>query len=342
MKFNLKGLSLFFLLYYFVGDPLREIIMFGQTRILDFEDGLEDVLHMLASLFTFFLYCISAYTSLYYFFPRKKWGTILILLACSIILPIGVRYLIQEVIFDLLFGFTNYPKDVSLLWYGRDNLYFAFRFVSFGAIFYLITFSFYKQRQEQNLSIANQKMQLSLLRSQINPHFLLNSLNNIYSLVFHKSEKSLDALDTLSDMLKYSLYESREKVSIREEMNYVNKFLHLSALRYDYPLAIEKQIEEGVLEKEIPQFILMPLIENAVKHGNLKDPEQPLLISIKAEGPKLFIEVANQKGKQLKDEVGGIGLENIRKRLELIYGEEAQFEIHENEYTFQVQIRIQA
>ena len=341
MKFNWKGLSIFFLLYYFVGDPLRELIMFGKTGVLDFEDGTEDVLLMFASLFTFFLYCISAYTSLYYFFPRKKWGSILFLLACSIILPIGVRYLIQEVIFDILFGFTNYPKDVSLLWYGRDNLYFAFRFVSFGAIFYLITFSFYKQRQEQNLSIANQKMQLSLLRSQINPHFLLNSLNNIYSLVFHKSEKSLDALDTLSDMLKYSLYENREKVSIREEMDYVDKFLHLSALRYDYPLAIEKNIEAEALEVEIPQFILMPLIENAVKHGDLKNPEQPLRLSIGMNEDILYIEVSNKKGKQLKDEVGGIGLENIRKRLALIYGEKGFFKIQEDEAMFQVQIQIE-
>ncbi|MDW3652250.1 MAG: histidine kinase [Bacteroidia bacterium] len=341
MKFNLKGLSLFFLLYYFVGDPLRQLMMFGKTDVLNYDQGLQDVLHTFASLFSFFLYCLAAYASLYYFFPKKKWGIILLLLTSSLLIPIGIRYLIQEVLFDYFFGFTNYPRGISFLRYGRDNLYFAFRFVSFGAIFYLITFSFYKERQEKNLSIANQKMQLSLLRSQINPHFLLNSLNNIYSLVFHKSERSLDALDTLSDMLKYSLYENREKVSIREEMNYVEKFLHLSSLRYDYPLAIEKNIEADVMEHEIPQFILMPLIENAVKHGNLRDPDHPLRLAISSEEQKLRIYVENQKGKQLKDEVGGIGLENIRKRLDLIYGDKALFEIRENEYNFQVVIEIQ-
>ncbi|MEM7368842.1 MAG: histidine kinase [Bacteroidota bacterium] len=340
MKFNWKGLIFFFLLYFFVGDPLRELIMVGQTDILIYDDGFKDICLMQTSLWVFFLYCLMAYSCLYFFFPRKQWMLCIGGILLSFLLPIGVRYLIQEIWFDQWFGFTNYPKGISAMSYIRDNLYFSFRFVFFGLFYYLITFSFDKEKREKGLRIANQKMELSLLRSQINPHFLLNSLNNIYSLVYHQSEKSLEALDTLCGLLKYSLYETKETVSIREEMAYVEQFISLNRLRFSYPLVIELEVEEAITDVLIPQFILVPLIENAFKHGELKDPTMPLHLQIRKEREGITIRVRNKIGYHVRDATGGIGLDNLQKRLELIYGEAHQFRIEESAEKFSVSLYI--
>lgn len=340
MKFDWKGLIFFFLLYFFVGDPLRELILVGKTDLLIFDDGFKDVLLKVSTLQVFFLYCLMAYTCLYLWFPKKQWLLCLAGIILSCLVPIGIRYVIQEILFQQWFGFTNYFEGTTGMFYLRDNLYFSFRFVFFGVFFYLISFSIEKEKREKQLRITNHKMELSLLRSQINPHFLLNSLNNIYSLVFHQSEKSLEALDTLSDMLKYSLYESKETVSVGEEMNYVRKFIDLHRLRFSYPLSIDLDVEDAVSNLPIPQFLLVPLIENAFKHGDFKDPSMPLRMQMYQEGHMLRISSVNKKGQHLRDESGGIGLDNLQKRLELIYGSNHDFRIEDQMDNFAVYINI--
>lgn len=340
MKFDWARLFIFFLLFFFIGDPLRELLMQGSTDVLDYEEGFKDIILSVSSIFVFFLYTVLAYGSLYYCFPRKKWITCIVLIISTIILTIGVRYLIQQVAFESLFGFVNYPKTTGLLRYSRDNLYYAFRFVGFGSIYYLITFSIYKEKREKSLSQANHKMKLSLLRSQLNPHFLFNSLNNIYSLVFHKSDKAPEALETLSDMLRYSLYEVKEMTSVSEEVDYIKKYIRLNKLRFDYPIAIELDISEDVQDLNIPQFCLLPLVENGCKHGDLKDKNNPLLLSIRRTQEDLHILVMNKKNTHFKDETGGIGLENIQQRLALIYEGAHRFEVTETESTFKVDIKI--
>ncbi|MEM6805125.1 MAG: hypothetical protein AAF696_27260, partial [Bacteroidota bacterium] len=166
MKFNWKGLTLLFLLFYFVGDPLRQLLMRGESDIFDYDEGIKDVILTLSTLFSFYTYCLISYACFYFFFPQKKWIYIFLGLILAILAPIGLRYLIQEIAFDYFLGYTNYRKGISAVAYIRDNLYFSFRFISYGIFFYLITFTFYKERREKSLHLEKQKMELSLLRSQ--------------------------------------------------------------------------------------------------------------------------------------------------------------------------------
>ena len=301
--------------------------MLGESDIFDYEDGMKDVLLTLSSLVSFYTYCLIAYSSFYFFFPQKKWIHILVGLGLAILIPIGLRYFIQEIAFDYLFGYTNYRKGISALAYIRDNLYFSFRFISFGIFFYLISFSFYKERSEKSLHLEKQKMELSLLRSQINPHFLLNSLNNIYSLVYHKSEKALDALDTLSDMLKYSLYQIKEEVSLEEEMKNVDKFLHLSKMRYNYPLALDIQIPAELRQLKIPQFLILPLVENAIKHAISKIKQGELLLELKKEQASISLSLYDNGPSFPHSIVKGYGLKSTYDKLQLLYPERHSIEL---------------
>jgi len=108
-------------------------------------------------------------------------------------------------------------------------------------------------------------------------------------------------------------------------------------MRYDYPLNIDFIIEGSLSNISIPPFLLLPLVENAFKHGDLK---APLKIKLQVSNKQLIFQVFNQIKIKQKDKVGGIGLENIKKRLELIYGDDHQFTINQNESIFNVQLTI--
>ncbi len=340
MKFNWKGLIIWYFIFDFINDPLRDLLLTGSTDYFEIFNVFNNLLVFVSGHFSFFLFGAIAYAGFYFFFPKRNYLLCFLFIVLAFIVPIGVRYLIQEMFFDIAFGFTNYRKGVELSYYFNDNLYFAFRYVIFGVVYYFVQLSYYKELQGKELAIENQKMQLSLLRSQINPHFLLNSLNNIYALVYHKSEGALDALGTLSGLLKYSLYENKEMVLLSLEIAHVTKVIELNRLRFDYPIVVKTDIDEQLMDQLIPPFIIIPLIENAFKHGNLKDATRPISWSVNRVEEGLLIKVSNKKGKHEKDSVGGIGLENIKKRLALIYPEKHNFQIDETDDTFSVTLLI--
>ncbi len=191
--------------------------------------------------------------------------------------------------------------------------------MTFGVIYYFVTYSLYKQKRESELLLSKQAMEMALLKSQINPHFLLNSMNNIYSLVFHKSDNALPAMDKLTDILKYSLYETKEFESLERELDIVQKYIGLAKLRTT--LAWYYTIETDIKDTSIliPQHLLMPIVENTIKHGDVSSEESPAITTIKREGSKLHICSNNKINTSLKDKTGGIGLSNLERRLQLLY-----------------------
>ena len=198
----------------------------------------------------------------------------------------------------------------------------------------------YTQNREKDLALEKQNIEISTLNAQINPHFLLNSMNNIYSLVYHKSEKALGAIDKLSEILKYNLYEKKDFVSLNRELEIVTQFLSLEQLRHEAPLAFDMQ-NTANQDVAIPQLLVLTLVENAFKHGVLNDTQTPIALSIKEEQGMLHILCKNKKSKTLvKDETGGIGLANIKSRLDLIYQGKATFEIDDKSDYFSIFITL--
>lgn len=179
---------------------------------------------------------------------------------------------------------------------------------------------FGNERTQRNLESEKKEMELQFLKSQLNPHFLFNSLNNIYSLAYQKSDKTADAILKLSEIMRYMIYESNDSwVSLSKEIEYVQSFIELQKLRFKDGAAVEFTMNGEIDNQQIVPLILISFVENAFKHGVANDPKNPIKINIIANQKILHFSITNKKNKYNKDEMGGVGLNNVERRLQLLY-----------------------
>ena len=341
MKFDIKKIGLCFLIYYLVIDVIGEILDGDSiSESLEYHAQPHIVALTISGAIIFFLYSLMSYTVFYKWHNKKAFSANLltvIILSAGIV---GFRYLIEEVFFRSVFGFGNYRINISLWYYLLDNFYYVFQYCTLGIIFYFWQYSKYKDERNNQLMIENQQMELDLLRSQTNPHFLFNTLNNIYALVHKDSNKALNAIEKLSLLLRYSLYKTKTLVLLQDEISQIKNFIDLESIRHKEPPVVAFTIKDLDLAIQVPQFILLPFVENAFKHGKLHSSMQPIDIKIKVENSHLYYEVTNEIEKKSKDKVGGLGLVNLKKRLELLYPERHEF-LHQVENSiFRAQIKI--
>ncbi|WP_316769491.1 sensor histidine kinase [Pedobacter frigiditerrae] len=179
---------------------------------------------------------------------------------------------------------------------------------------------FSNEKIQRNLESEKKDMELQFLKSQLNPHFLFNSLNNIYSLAYQKSEKTADAILKLSEIMRYMIYESNDSwVDLSKEVEYVTSFVELQKLRFKDGASVVITINGEIDGQKIVPLILISFVENAFKHGVANEPEDPIKINIIANQKILHFSVSNKKSKTNKDAMGGVGLNNVERRLQLLY-----------------------
>ncbi|HSZ26181.1 MAG TPA: histidine kinase [Cytophagaceae bacterium] len=194
-------------------------------------------------------------------------------------------------------------------------------------VYYLfIYYSSYHEKliREANLRTLVKETELSLLRSQLNPHFIFNSLNSISSLTLSDPRKAQDMVVTLSSYLRYALEHNHNKlISFSEELENSLLYLQIEKVRFGAKLIFEKEIDVGCENTFVPNMLLQPLLENAIKHG-IYESREPVLIAMKCtkENNFLRINISNnfEKGDSMK-KGKGIGLRNVRERLQLLYGQ---------------------
>lgn len=274
------------------------------------------------SAWTFLVSCWGVYLLFYTCYPTRG-TTITLLLYFLLALPaaIAFRYGLEEVVLYQLTGHHQYgPAMRALRPYFLDNLYFAFYYSAVGVVFYFVQHALFAQRRQQQLQLQLNQAELAFLKSQVNPHFLFNSLNNIYALVYQESVNALPAISKLSELLRYLLYEKSDTVPLQQEVTYLRNFIDLQLLRYDYvpSLCVQLPLPPHTYPRILP-LTLISLVENAFKHGSLKDPQRPLTIRLHTEDQSLTFCVRNATARQQKDAGGGIGLRNLRQRLALVY-----------------------
>lgn len=211
------------------------------------------------------------------------------------------------------------------------------------ATIYFIVLLFEEARKKEinNLMLTNTQIELELqnLRSQLNPHFLFNSLNAIRALVEVEPEKAKNAINLLSSLLRSTLKLNSEKlVSVSREMEMVEAYLQLEKIRFEERLVIETDIEPNCASTLIPAFTIQTLVENSIKHGISKLIEGGLIqIRVLCMENSLLIEVANS-GKLGQNVDLGIGIANLKKRLSHQFSNQYQFEM--NEINDEVVVRI--
>ncbi len=197
------------------------------------------------------------------------------------------------------------------------------------------------QQQKANLEIEKINIEKDFLKSQLNPHFLFNTLNNLYGLTIKKDETAPDLILSLSDIMSYTLYESNtSKVALTKELEFIQHYFQLEKMRYSDKSKIELTIE-GNEHLMIAPLLTFTFIENAFKYG-LKNKENAYLkLNIKVENGIFTFTLANDVNIQANEnKYGGIGTENVRKRLHLIYPTQHQLNIEQNENCYKVELRI--
>ena len=182
----------------------------------------------------------------------------------------------------------------------------------------------YKLRQAtQQLRIEKQEAELNYLKAQTNPHFLFNTLNNIYSLAKDKSDLAADSILRLSKILRFMLYETSVKyISAEQEIQIIKDYIALEKLRYDDSLDIRFQHDLGDVKQLLPPLLLIPLVENAFKHGVAETSDHPFVdihLSIHQQQLKMVVRNSSERYPGEKSITENIGLSNLRRQLELLY-----------------------
>lgn len=218
---------------------------------------------------------------------------------------------------------------------------------SMGSVFFFgivrHVYSYIKLKQAtQKLVIEKQAAELNYLRSQTNPHFLFNTLNNIYSLARDKSELAPESILRLSKILRFMLYETGGTyIAIEQELKIINDYIALERLRYDESLHINFNYDVEDMKQALPPLLLIPLVENAFKHGVSETRHQPFVdIHLSVKQRRLTFVVKNSAdtfpGEKMKE---NIGLSNLRRQLELLY-KDYNLSFQQNESVFITNLKI--
>jgi two-component system, LytTR family, sensor kinase len=197
----------------------------------------------------------------------------------------------------------------------------------------------------QQLRIEKQEAELNYLKSQTNPHFLFNTLNNIYSLARDKSDLAPESIMRLSKILRFMLYETGgEFIAIEQELKIISDYIALEKLRYDESLHINFNYDVENMKQAIPPLLLVPLVENAFKHGASETRSRPFVdihLSVKDRQLALYVKNSTDQLDQDEKVKENIGLSNLRRQLELLYTEyDLSVQQGESEFTAALKINL--
>ena len=211
---------------------------------------------------------------------------------------------------------------------------------------YLIQqYSLTLEKDKFELEYEKLEAELNFLKSQIHPHFLFNTLNNLYALTLKKSDKASEVVIQLSNMLDHMLYSSRaSEVTLEKEITQLKEYINLEQINYGNRLDLKIDITGDIKEKKIAPLIMLPFVENSFKHGVSNDTKSPFIkIKINVEGIMFYFDVENSYDPNKKKEESyseGIGLSNVKRRLELLYPDKHQLKITKDNFVFQVSLEI--
>jgi two-component system, LytTR family, sensor kinase len=266
-----------------------------------------------------------------------------------------ITYIVTELspFFVKIFGLETLERRGSRI--RNDSIFemIAFRiWRSFPFLIAVVISSLYKTagladaQQKEKTILQKEKLEteMKLLKSQINPHFLFNVLNNLYSLSLIKSDLTPDYLLKLSGMLRYILYECNvEKVLLTKEIEYIENYVEMFKLKDSRGLNIKLSLEQGPKNFMIAPMVFIPFIENSFKHSNVENlVDGWIRISLSFFDNMLHFSIANSKSEKsfTKDKQGGIGLKNVARQLQLIYPGTHKLEIAENSDSFVINLSI--
>lgn len=302
---------------------------------------------LLALQFEFFnigFYAIIVYFNIYYIFPlylkKKKMAMhlVMLLITSAVLTPLRT----------LVLFFISPTNSLKLIFIEDQYISFLSTFLvgAASSIYYILSDWINSQTEKQELANQTLQSELKFLKSQINPHFLFNTLNSLYALTLKKSDLAPEIVLKLSEMMRYMLYECNEKsVPLEKEVNYLINYLDLEKLRHGKKININYNQSGEIKNQQIAPLLFIPFIENCFKHGVSNQIASAFVnIDVAIQKDKVDVTIENSKhavmpGVHTKKS-GGIGLVNVKRRLDLLYTDNYSLDVSDSPTTYKVELKL--
>lgn len=249
-------------------------------------------------------------------------------------------------------GFDSFDAWQTFIWeqFGSKSLLYNLEYITAIALYYILRYIDTvkeKENEKMILAITNNEMQMSLLKSQINPHFLFNTLNSISTLMNTDKAGARKMMAMLADVFRYAL-DSNDilEVPLSDELNFIRNYIHIQQVRFGERLQYEEDIERSCMTLTIPPMVLQPLVENSVKHGiTPKEEGGTIKVSIHRENGQAIFKVSDDgiglaNKTQFESSNSGVGLVNSDTRLQNMYGKHSKLRIAADDEGFVVIFKI--
>lgn len=311
------------MLHFMVWVFLITIFTFAASSGFNSSEGIY-ILFLGLSLLNVLIFYVHLYAIIPITLDKRKFFIWMLSCLIVVVIFVAIKYGYMFYVYKLS-GLALFAKNRKIAFDDPSRIIFSAFLINGFFIFLSTVYKFtvdwfFNEKEKSDLEKQSLTAELAFLKSQINPHFLFNSLNNIYSLAYQKSDATPDAILKLSEIMRYMLYESNENlVSLEKEIIYLRSFIELQKLRFKGNAQVILEVEGQVHQQHILPFILISFVENAFKHGLATDPENPIHINISVIEDKLLFSIKNKKSGLNKDQTGGIGMVNVKRRLDLIY-----------------------
>jgi len=245
----------------------------------------------------------------------------------------------------------GFPEIIELIFkqeqpvYATTGIYYTFLYAFMGFLFRYTIEGVKNIREKEQMEKQTLHSELSLLRSQVNPHFLFNTLNNIHSFINYAPEKASDSVLRLSEIMRYMLFTAnKEEVLLDEEINYLNSYLDLQKVRMSNPNALCFEVKGKSNGLKVPPMLFIPFMENAFKHCKKNLNDGAIQFELCIEPGEIVFTARNpfnlSEQKPVSD-ISGIGLNNVKRRLDLMYPERYKLEISELNNVFDVYLSLE-
>mgnify|MGYP006268105077 CR=1 FL=1 len=305
----------------------------------------------LAELILLPLKILAVYFTLYVLIPtlllkgRYTWF-LLSILVLIVGAAFGQRAIIYHVLYPLQYPGMPYGAFLNATQIVRYGLTILSVLVLTSAI-KIIQYWYQDQQRAKAMAKAKLEAELKFLKAQIHPHFLFNTLNNLYALTLKKSDRAPEVVLRLSGLVNYMLYEANAKeVSLAKEIETIHNYIALERIRYGQRLDIFFDVSGNINGTPIAPLLLLPFVENSFKHGVSDEVEDKWIsLNLNYTEPFLTFKVENSRSRppedaKPKDYTGGIGLKNVRRRLELLYPDRYELKIRDEEDSYFVSLKI--
>lgn len=298
-----------------------------------------DPVNLLGIFFNFFIYLLLPVGVFYLFYcllsppalKAKNLKSRLIPALLLLLLPLLLAFIFRYLTLAVAWNFTYWLTMIYIV---------TIIFATLGTLFHLV------ENRVEAEKLAKEKLQgeLALLKNQVNPHFLFNTLNNIDSLIKSNADRASETLVKLSEILRYMIYETNtDRVPLYDEIRYIESYIDLARIQYANQELVSFSVQGDPSSVSVAPMLFIPFIENAFKHCNDKNSRHAIRISFSIDHKIVNFGCSNRYDKTKlinKDKAHGIGLANIKRRLELIYPGKHVLNILEDNHTFTVTLSL--